>query len=265
MSQNSKRGQTTWRLIDSFSCSPSFNMALDEAIAEGVRNGDCPPTLRFYEWNQPAVTLGYFQKASSVDLSYCLEKNIPVVRRLTGGRAVLHGSDLTYSFSTPTSRLFGACTLDNYAAISRAFLIGLQYIGLPIVVKKRPAERNELKNPSCFSSVSFSEMTMNAKKIIGSAQKRWQDGLLQQGSILIELNEAMLCRLFRLEHCRDVGQIKDVLPIIDSQTLKYALQQGFEQAFHIKFIQTEPEQSELSLAHELQRLKYESENWNLWR
>lgn len=97
---------TTWRLIDSGPCDASYNMALDEAIAVFVRRGRSCPALRLYGWETPSVSLGSFQKLDDIDEEYCSHENIPVVRRPTGGRAVLHGDELTYSFSSKNEGRF---------------------------------------------------------------------------------------------------------------------------------------------------------------
>ena len=96
----------TWRLINSGTGSASYNMALDEAIAISVRKGGSPPTLRLYSWDMPSVTLGCFQKIRDIDIEYCRDASIPVVRRPTGGRAILHNKELTYSFSAKTDNDF---------------------------------------------------------------------------------------------------------------------------------------------------------------
>ena len=112
----------TWRFIDSGPCGAAYNMAFDEAIAVTVRNGRAHPTLRLYGWDLPSVTIGYFQKIGDIDTAYCFRNNIPVIRRPTGGRAILHGNEITYSFSAKTrTGLFSKSLLDSYKTISRAF------------------------------------------------------------------------------------------------------------------------------------------------
>jgi lipoate-protein ligase A len=96
-----------WRLIDSGPGDAFYNMALDEAIATGVRKGAAAPTLRLYGWDRPSLTLGCFQKTADINIEYCRSHDIPVVRRPTGGRAILHGDELTYSLSAKlTGSLF---------------------------------------------------------------------------------------------------------------------------------------------------------------
>ena len=107
-----------WRLIDSGLCDAAFNMALDEAIAVHVRQGRALPTLRFYQWERPSITLGFFQKAQEINVSFCREMEIPLVRRRTGGRAVLHGQDLTYSLACRLDTVhFNDKISSNYARI----------------------------------------------------------------------------------------------------------------------------------------------------
>ena len=121
----------SWRLLDTGPCAAAYNMALDESIATAVRREDAPPTLRFYEWHRPSVSIGYFQRITSVDVEYCAKENIPVVRRLTGGRAVLHGNEITYSFSSKTAAgLFSGGLIDSYRKISSALGLALSRMGV---------------------------------------------------------------------------------------------------------------------------------------
>ena len=115
----------------------AWNMAVDEAIAQSVREGRSPTTLRVYEWLAPSVSLGCFQRSGSIDLEYCSERGIPVVRRITGGRAILHGPELTYSLSASTSDgPFSGGLMDSYRRISDAFCRAMSLLGL---VRFRPA------------------------------------------------------------------------------------------------------------------------------
>ncbi|HXX58497.1 MAG TPA: lipoate--protein ligase family protein, partial [Thermodesulfovibrionales bacterium] len=174
-----------WRFIDTGPCDGPLNMAIDEAVAESVRQGKAPPTLRVYAWTRPSVSIGCFQKIASVNLSYCAERDISVVRRVTGGRAILHNDELTYGFSAPTvSGPFSKGLRDSYEKISHAFCRALSILGLsPETGTAREPCHRDGKNPLCFDSLSFAEITLESKKAVGSAQKRWRDGLLQQGSI----------------------------------------------------------------------------------
>src|SRR3990172_5963881 len=166
--------ETEWRLVDSGPCDAFYNMALDEAIATEVRRGSSPPTLRLYGWDRPSLTLGCFQKASDINIEYCNSQDIPVVRRPTGGRAILHADELTYSFSAETDRgPFSHGLLDSYQRISMAFSIAFRKIGVTAVPKKeREKGRMLSRSPLCFQSSSFGEILVANKKLVGAAQGR---------------------------------------------------------------------------------------------
>src|SRR6266496_4232649 len=194
---------TGWRFIDSGPCPASYNMAVDEAVACFVREGQSPPTLRLYECICPSVTIGCFQKIDSVDMAYCTERDIPIVRRPTGGRAILHNQELTYSFSAGTANgLFSHGLRDSYKKISAAFCSALSSLGLypeANIAREMSGEDRASKNPLCFHAASFGEITLHNKKVIGSAQKRWNGALLQQGSIPYIIDWDILKKVFGLD------------------------------------------------------------------
>ncbi|OHE55852.1 MAG: hypothetical protein A2Z47_09585 [Thermodesulfovibrio sp. RBG_19FT_COMBO_42_12] len=265
----------TWRFIDSGLCSAAYNMALDEAIATAVRKDKSPPTLRLYEWNIPSVSIGCFQKISDIDIEYCTGKHIPVVRRPTGGRAILHNHEITYNFSVKTTQgLFSKGLIDSYKKISIALGSALLKIGLSPELKLSREPRNTSairlsRIPLCFQSTSFGEITIKNKKVAGSAQKRWTDCLLQQGSIPFALDKDELLRIFRLESTQDVKEaiigLKDLFPDLDTNELKNAIRISFEDTFDARLISSSPSQEEVSLAHELESQKYLSYQWNFKR
>ncbi|MFZ6017084.1 MAG: lipoate--protein ligase family protein [Nitrospirota bacterium] len=258
-----------WRFIDTGSRSAACNMALDEAITTAVRKDNVSPTLRLYGWNIPSVSLGCFQKISDIDIDYCIEKQIPIVRRPTGGRAILHSHDITYSFSVKTTwGLFSKGLLDSYKKISTALSLALSKIGLSPELKLLRKTRYS-KSPLCFQSTSYGEITINNKKVIGSAQKRWPDGLLQQGSIPYILDKDEMVKIFKLESTHGIREaitgLKEVLPDLNPDELKNAIRISFEEAFDIRFTPSSPSQEEVSFAQELEAKKYLSPHWNFRR
>jgi lipoyl(octanoyl) transferase len=265
----------TWRFLDSGLCSAAYNMALDEAIAERVRGNKAPPTLRLYGWDMPSVTLGYFQRIAEVDVEYCLQQNIPVIRRPTGGRAILHGDEITYSFSVKTrTGLFSRSLLDSYRKISAAFSTAFLKTGVSPEIKLLKETRREphaviLKSPLCFQSVSYGEITVNSNKIIGSAQKRWTDGLLQQGSIPFAIQKDDLEKVFRLDTAREMRDsftgLDDIVPDLIPDDLKTAIRISFEETFDIRLSVSSPSSEEVDLARELEAGKYRSHDWNFRR
>ena len=175
--------KTSWRLILSSPQPGKMNMAIDAAILETVGRGLVLPTLRLYAWDPPCLSLGYNQPFSDVDLNRLGSRGWDLVRRPTGGRAILHSDELTYSVIGPKSdpRLEGGL-MDSYRRISRALFAGLDKLGLPVEVHsgKNPLAHHQ---PVCFENPSDFEITVKGKKIIGSAQARKKKGILQHGSL----------------------------------------------------------------------------------
>jgi lipoate-protein ligase A len=257
------------RIITDGPRSAFFNMALDEAISEAVRQNLSPQTLRLYQWDCPSVTIGYFQKTSEININYCAEKGYPIVRRATGGRAILHDMELTYSFSSSKdSSLFNGSLLENYAVISKALVQGLNLIGIKAgisFVKKRSESH---RNPACFKSVSYGEVTVDGRKVIGSAQKRYHNGFFQQGSIMLSFKAKELCKVLNgnnEEDFRDIGSIGGSGRTISFNDLKNPLKEAFEKELDVKLISDGPSKFELSLAKELEEKKYSTRKWNFSR
>lgn len=254
---------TAWRYIDSGACDAAYNMALDEAIAAAVRKGDSPPTLRLYGWLLPAVSLGAFQGIVDIDTSYCAEHDIQVVRRLTGGRGILHGEELTYSFSAGNDGLFSQGLLESYRHISSAFSLALQKMGLTVRMKNRREKGRTLaRSPLCFQSTSYGELTIKGKKLIGSAQKRWDNGFLQQGSIPFTIDYAMLASVFKKNvSSSDFAGLKDIAHNFNCEEFKKYLVGSFETFFGISLLQGRPSGQEVAQAHTLCAEKYRDPLW----
>jgi lipoate-protein ligase A len=265
-----------WRIIDTGSCDAAFNMALDEAIAIVVRQDVSPPTLRFYAWNLASVSIGCFQKSEDIDTGFCRDHDIPIVRRPTGGRAVCHHDEITYSFSVKTKTgLFSRGLLDSYKTISSAFQLALSKVGLPSESRKsKPASQFKIQNakphnPLCFQSISYGEISINNIKVIGSAQKRWADGLLQQGSIPLTVDEELVLNLFGRDvvHKGSKSQfgLKQILPGLSPDELKRTIWSAFEETFQIKLVDSGPSRQEILLAGELEAEKYLNDAWTFRR
>jgi len=244
-------------------------MALDEAISEAVRQKLSPPTLRLYQWDRPSVTIGYFQKTSEININYCAEKGYPVVRRATGGRAILHDIELTYSFSSSkNSPLFNGGLLENYAVISKALVKGLNLIGINARISLVKQRSGVYRNPACFKSVSYGEVTVNDRKVIGSAQKKYSNGFFQQGSIMLSFKAGELCNVLngsKEEDFRNIGSISGSGREITFNDLKNPLKEAFEKELNVKLISDGPSKFELSLAKELEGKKYSAREWNFLR
>jgi len=173
-------------------------MAEDERLLDEAARGAVLPVLRFYGWAPPAVSLGRFQdEARAVHAGACRERGIDIVRRITGGRAVLHDRELTYSVIAPAgSRLFPNDVLGTYRMIAGGLLAGLRDLGLDAGMAARPEKRGaapkgEGRDAACFASPSWYEIVVRGRKIVGSAQRRVPGAFLQHGSILIDYDPAL--------------------------------------------------------------------------
>ena len=198
------------RIIDSGLNDPFLNMAIDEAISIFVRNGNSPPTLRFYGWIKPAVTIGEFQKATEINQDICNKLKIPVVRRPTGGKGILHYDDLTYSFTAKKEGIFRGSLFQTYEKLSSIFSEAFNLSGIKTEIKKNRDSVN--RSSLCFARSSFGEISFNGIKIMGSAQKRWRDGFLQQGTIPIIVNRELLKKVFLCmpEEAENIYGLKEI-------------------------------------------------------
>ncbi|MCC6895575.1 MAG: lipoate--protein ligase family protein [Anaerolineae bacterium] len=181
-----------WRLIYDNPANGAWNMAVDEAIMESVGAGNSPPTLRLYAWLPSCLSLGYGQRVADVDFARTDYYGWDVVRRPTGGRAILHADELTYSLSLPVDDDLAAGTVvESYQRISAALVTGLIRLGAAPQADKR-AERIE-SGPVCFETPSHYEITLNERKLIGSAQLRRRGAVLQHGSLPLWGDIARIC------------------------------------------------------------------------
>ncbi|MBI5234722.1 MAG: lipoate--protein ligase family protein [Deltaproteobacteria bacterium] len=181
-----------WRLIIDPPLDARHNMAIDEAMLKAADSGLAgTPTLRLYEWREAAVSIGYLQ-----DIAFFSNVGLPVVRRITGGRAVLHGTDLTYSFVLDSHHpLFSQGILGVYKAISRSIVGALRALGVDADFA-RPCAASDERSEACFHTPSRQEVLVNGKKIAGSAQRRLKNALLLHGSIMLSMDAGLLRRVF---------------------------------------------------------------------
>lgn len=177
---------TVWRLLLTPPAQGSWNMAVDEAILEFSRRVEQPTTLRLYAWTPPCLSLGYGQSYTDIDLDRLTSYGWDVVRRPTGGRAILHTDELTYAvIGSQEDPLLTGGVLESYQRLSNALLEALKRMEITAdaVAKNVAITENMMDNPVCFEVPSNYEITFKGKKLIGSAQARRKNTVLQHGSL----------------------------------------------------------------------------------
>ena len=176
--------RATWRLLLPQAHDGATNMAVDEAIAEAVRAGNVLPTLRFYQWQPACLSLGRLQSAAAIDFPRCHDLGWDVLRRASGGRAVLHIDELTYSITAPEDNpLMQGGIMPSYRRLSEGLLAGLARAGLHADQTQQTHNPASKQTPICFDLPAAYEITYAGRKLIGSAQKRSRGVVLQHGAI----------------------------------------------------------------------------------
>lgn len=192
--------EATWRLlIEEVPRSGAANMAIDQAIAEACAAGESPPTLRFYQWDPPTVSLGRHQISAEINFDAITELGYEVVRRSTGGRSILHIDELTYSVAAPKDepRVIGS-VMDSYLRISDALLEGLQILGVAADKARANVRTGKTVSAACFEVPSAYEITAKGRKLMGSAQSRRAGYILQHGSLPLKGDITRLIPLLTL-------------------------------------------------------------------
>jgi lipoyl(octanoyl) transferase len=189
-----------WRLVVTEPTDGATNMAIDEALWRARQAGQAPPTLRFFAWDPPTVSLGYGQPLGrDVDTETCRALGVGLVRRPTGGSAIYHDGperELTYSVAATAEDLgIGPDLLETYQWIGRALLRGLRALGAPAeLVPERPPD-----GPApafCFARTGVFEIEVAGRKLVGSAQRRQGESFLQHGAVLLGVDAPRLRALF---------------------------------------------------------------------
>lgn len=251
-------------------------MALDEALLESIGLNDGLPVLRLYSWEPGCVSLGYAQPISDINASKREAFGWDIVRRPTGGRAVLHIDELTYSVIAPKNepRVHGSI-IESYRVLSQALLNALKIIGLNAEADKEYTlpEGSQKNAPVCFEVPSNYEITAAGKKLIGSAQARKHRAVLQHGSLPLfgditrildvmdfaSIEQAQRAKTKLLNHAATVESVLGRQISFDQTAAAY--QTAFAETLNINFQSAQPTQEELSRAYELEKEKYKNPEW----
>jgi lipoate-protein ligase A len=229
-----------WHLIIDPPASGAVNMARDRMLLDQLLRGERPATLRFYGWSPPCISLGLGQREEILDLEAVRRAGLDVVRRPTGGQALLHDRELTYSVvASLQDPVVGGTLMRSYHAISEALLAGLRQIGISgegAPCEPRPALG---LTPVCFASASAEEVLVGGRKLLASAQWRTRGAFLQHGSLLLEDRQADLPGLMRDKAAQRVRTFSTslsqlVAEVPTREVLVGALSRGFEATLGIR-------------------------------
>jgi lipoate-protein ligase A len=270
--------QATWRLMLEPHPRPGpLNMAMDEAILRGVAARTSPPTLRLYGWRPPALTLGRGQPVADADADAVSGAGITLMRRMTGGTAVLNRDELTYMAAATSGELrFAGNIAESYRGISAALLLALERLGLTYAEAAgrdeetgagNPEKSPRRRSPVCFEIPSDYEVTVDGRKLVGSSQMRVRGGVLQHGSLPLwgdigDISRYLVAR-------PDPARIRSLaLTLADAlgrrvswQEAAQALVVGFSEGLNLILVPGPLTGSERTLTEQLVAEKYGNDDW----
>jgi lipoate-protein ligase A len=279
-----------WRIVSTFDMPGDYLMALDEALLESVIVGGTP-VVRFYTWQPTTLSLGVNQPVGEIDPEECRRRGFGLVRRLTGGRAVLHQHELTYSVIAREGdpRVSGG-VIESYRKISAALVDGLRSLGAgvglaepnpalyrAIAASRRQPEIEQSAEESfgavCFDVASAYEITAGGRKLVGSAQARRGGVILQHGSVLLDIDwdawvsvfsyatEAGKQRAYAKLPTRMTSLRQELGREVTPEEVEAALARSFEQSLSIELTPSTLSEQEKAATEQLSREKYGSDAW----
>lgn len=262
---------TTWRLIDTGSLDGPGNMAVDEALLENFDPQLSAPVLRLYGWTPPALSLGRFQDAAEViDLQRCAERQVPVVRRITGGGVIYHTEELTYSIvCTPHHIPDAPSVKESFRALTSFLISFYRALGLDAVyaVEHLPAGiRFGERTPFCFAGRESYDILIGGKKIGGNAQRRLKHVIFQHGSIPLRnvASEGITYLRHQPTGLDDgITALADLGIAMDSDHLKGLLVESFRKTCGMVLVNSKLTADEKRSAERLLADRYSTEQWNL--
>ena len=247
-----------WRLLQTGASTAARNMAIDRAVLVANSNGKVPPTVRFFAWKPSAISIGYFQSLDDeVDLGVCRDLGVDYVRRITGGGAVYHEDELTYSIVIPEShKEISKNIMESYGRICGAIMKGLGHIGIDSEYKP------------------INDIISDGKKISGNAQTRKMKTVLQHGTILTDVDVDKMFSLLRVpdEKIKDklIADVKERVTSIKHikgrevafEKVARAMKKGFEEEFGVKLVKGTLTDEEEELAKKFERECFAAKDWN---
>lgn len=266
-----------WFLLQTEPLDAALNMAVDEALLHWHSKGKIKPTIRFYKWKKPSLSIGHFQKVNStIDLKNVQQLGCQLVRRLTGGSAVLHDQELTYSIVVSENHPMIPKTIEEaYFVLAQGIVQAYRYLGIEVELSKKQPKQN--RSAVCFETPAIYELIVDGKKISGNAQTRKNGVLLQHGSIPFRFDEKLLFKLFKFSNeeirLQKQKQFKEKATALFDISPKAFSYKEIEAAFYKGFtdtlqIETKPltlSNTEWDYIYHLANTKYRSSSWTFRR
>ncbi|MFZ0532055.1 MAG: biotin/lipoate A/B protein ligase family protein [Anaerolineales bacterium] len=264
-----------WRLLVTPPSHGAWNMAMDEAVLEAVGQSQALPSLRLYAWEPPCLSIGYAQPSADVDLNSLSNLGWDWVRRPTGGRAILHTDELTYSVIVPLNepRVSGG-VIESYQRLSKALLAALHSLNIPAEAHPiNPSGNIQESATVCFEAPSNYEIVVHGKKLIGNAQARRKNGVLQHGTLplsgdLTRITQVLVysdeqsrrqAALRLLSHATTVETVLGYK--ITWETVAKAFTAGFQSELDIELVRGDLSDQEIKRTERLEQEKYSHPSW----
>jgi lipoate-protein ligase A len=249
----------------------AMNMAIDESVLTHHLKGETPPTLRVFRWSQPAISLGRFQSIEREIVSeVCLERGVALVRRPTGGRAVYHRDEFTYSIVISKHYGVPPGVVAAYAFLAQGLLAALALLSVQAALSDERASKHP--SAACFASSTQADLTSGGFKLVGSAQVWRDDALLQQGSLPLDDRAIEFFSMLRFpdEAAREealamyrekTSPLHAFVPLVSWDDVAKAFRRGFRTALEVEYVEEALSASEWELAHRLVEEKYSKLEW----
>ncbi len=270
------RAVPEWRILPFKTYNAFENMAIDEAILVDADSGRSIPTLRFYGWSPPAVSLGYFQDFNKeVNLDNCRSLGIDIVRRPTGGKAVLHENEITYSVvSSKDNPLFPDNILGTYKVISSCLVEALFSIGIDASIADSSYRQNgtNIMKSLCFSEPSRFELLVDGRKICGSAQVRTKNAFLQHGSLLLSFEPERAVQILCPHPAPNLSEkLRNSVTSVSEYSSAFSdkskavriIKDSFRKILNVNFNEGALTPGEQAEKTRLIKQKYSAEDWNV--
>src|SRR5256714_15374961 len=260
-----------YRFLNTETLNAAMNMAIDESVQMHYLQNSAPPTLRVFRWVQPFILLGRFQSVErEIDSDRCQQLGVALVRRPTGGRAVYHRDEFTYSIVIGKRDGVPAGVVAAYAYLAQGLIAALQSLGVPTVLSDERV--NKHPSAACFASSTQADLTSAGFKLVGSAQVWKDESLLQQGSLPLDDRAPEFFDMLRFPdgaarqqalrlYSEKTTPLHTFVPDATWEEVAASFHRGFSQALHAQFSTSELTPDEWDLAHQLVAEKYSKLTW----